>query len=100
MKDSSIATAVDRLRARYGADAFAIRDHWEADLFAIGIEALHEPGRLVYISTASAVHGHFDVSLEIPPRPADELPYTPAGEWASVDWPAVVMLVGEHLQLK
>ena len=100
MKDSSITLAVDQLRARFGADAFVIRDHWEADLFAIGIETPHEPGRLVYIATTEARPDRFDVSLELPPKGADELPYTSAGDWANVEWQEVVTLVGEHLGLE
>ena len=100
MKDRSIITLVGKLRARFGPDAFVIRDHWESDLCAIGIAALDEPTRLVHISTFGKPEGRYDVSLELPPVPGDDFPYTPAADRWDLDFEGLATLLGEHLGIE
>lgn len=98
VKDASILVAIDQLRARLGPDTFVIADHWD-DLFAVGLAAPAQPGRLVYISTFGKPPGRFDASLELPPAPASDLPYTPNGDRSDLDIAALVSLLREHLRL-
>ena len=100
MKDQAIITVVEMLRSRFGPEAFVIRDHWESDQCAIGLAARDEPDWLVYISTFGQSEGRYDASLELPPAPGDDFPYTPAGERWDLDFEELATLVGEHLGLK
>ncbi len=100
MKHASITAVVDRLRDRFGADAFRITDHWDADQCAIGLSAPDEPRRLVYICTFRKAPGRYDVSLELPPAAGDDSPYTPAGDRTDVDFEQLAAVVREHLGLR
>ena len=99
MKNASITEAIHELRARLGADAFTIADHWEADRYAIGLSAPADQGRLVYISTYGKLPGRFDASLELPPIAGRDLPYTPAGDIADLDIEALAALLREQLHV-
>ena len=98
-KDETIRSAVLQLRARLGANAFDVRDHWTDDQCAIGLSARNEPGRLIYISTFGRPPGRFDVAFELPPVEGSEHPYTPAGEQTDVDMERLVSLVATHLRV-
>ena len=100
MKDASIIEAIAELRRRLGKDAFVINDHWDADLCATGLASPREPDRLVYISTCGKAPGRYDLSLELPPAPGDELPYTPVGEAADIDIAELTRVVRTHLQVE
>ncbi|MCO6458610.1 MAG: hypothetical protein J5I93_25160 [Pirellulaceae bacterium] len=54
------------LISRIGLDqrGWMIRDHWEADLCAIGISSRSCPSRLVYVSTFDRQIGHYDYECE------------------------------------
>jgi hypothetical protein len=99
VKDESIGRALDELRLRLGPDAFVVRDHWSADLFATGIASSSDPDRLVYLSTFGTRPGRYHVSLELPSGEANPLPYTPAGEWTDVGVAELTALVRRHLHL-
>jgi len=47
-KEPAAREAVDRLRADLGDDAFAVCDHWEADLCAVGIAQPGAEATLAY----------------------------------------------------
>jgi hypothetical protein len=51
MKDPSLLAVLDRLNEDLGDEAFAIVDHWDADLCAVGVAKPSDHARLVYIST-------------------------------------------------
>ena len=99
MKDASITEAVAELPLRLGTDAFVIHDHWEADLCATGLASPRDPNRLVYISTFGKAPGRYDLSLELPPTPGAELPYSPAGEAVDVDIAELARMVRTHLEV-
>ncbi len=98
-KDQTIRSAVEQLRARFGSNAFDVRDHWTDDPCAIGLSARKEPGRLIYISTFGRPPGRFNVAFELPPADGSEHPYTPAGEQTDVDMERLASLVATHLRV-
>lgn len=67
-KDASIWQLVGELAGRLDAHQFQIIDHWDADLFAIGIGRADKPGRLVYVSTYQQPPGHYAFECEEPHR--------------------------------
>src|SRR3954465_13211172 len=78
-KDSSIDDLISALSAHFGAGAFDVVDHWEADLHAVGI-ARHDDHRvLAYVSTTAAPDDTYFVELELPTETGDEFPYSVAG---------------------
>jgi len=50
-KDTSIWTVIAHLATIFGGEMFQLVDHWDADLFAIGIGSAQDARRLMYIST-------------------------------------------------
>lgn len=60
-KDTSIVVLVRALRAEFGTSV-QIVDHWDADLFAIGITAISTTERLLYVSTYG---GNLSYQLEL-----------------------------------
>ncbi len=86
-KDQSIIRLLDGLTTRLGPRAFDVVDHWDGDWCAIGIARPDNHGVLVYISTYGEGDERCSVSLELPPRPGSDIPYTAAGNYdaASVD---------------
>ena len=99
MKDESITVAIARLRDRFGARAFCVVDHWDADPCAIGIAGPHEQDRLVYICTFGKALGRYDISLELPSTPGTDHPYTPAGDHTDLDFSELATIVARHLRL-
>jgi hypothetical protein len=63
-KDRSIWRLVAELAKRFDAHRFQIIDHWDADLFAIGIARTTEPRRLVYVSTYRQPAGSYSFQCE------------------------------------
>ncbi len=98
MKDETITNVLARLESDLGPGAFAVVDHWPADLMAVGIARRSDPGYLVYVSTLGCEPDCYHVELELPPKPNDDFPYTPAGEFASVDYAALLEIVKRHLE--
>jgi hypothetical protein len=61
-KDDSIVTLLERLDLQ--RRGWTIRDHWDADLCAIGVSSKPYPHRLVYVSTYGKAIGKFDYECE------------------------------------
>jgi hypothetical protein len=62
-KDRSILELLSWLRGQLG-DRFVVADHWEPDLFAIGISGTEKPTALAYISTYGRPEGHYFLDVE------------------------------------
>jgi len=97
-KDATIIELLDWLRERLG-DAFAINDHWEGNLCAIGISAPGNPAQLVYISTWRRPSGYYAVELESAPPPDSEMPYEEIGEFDFVSRDELLGIVKTHLRI-
>ena len=80
VKDKTILSLIDRLKALMGVDAFDVVDRWDADLCAIGIARPDNHHVLVYVSTYRQPAGNYEVFLELPPEPGSDDPYTPGDE--------------------
>jgi hypothetical protein len=65
-KDTSIWTLVAKLAATVGGDSFQLVDHWDADLFAVGIADVSDDRRLVYVSTFGKPSGFLAYDCEEP----------------------------------
>jgi hypothetical protein len=77
------------LRARIGAYALPVAEHWDDEVVAVG---RMEPGgvpRLVFVALAPRGQARFDVTLE--PGP---------GHFVAVDVDGVEQLVRQHLGLR
>lgn len=62
-KDDSIIYVVDYLLKRFGATEILVKDHWDADLCAIGLT--DKSGQyLIYISTYGRNKNKYFISLE------------------------------------
>ena len=101
VKDQTIHELLRRLRDRFGDDAVAVEDHWEADLFAVGISRPTEPGVLAYISTWTLPTTGYYVDLETPVMPQDDDgPHSRVvGHYSGPDFEQVAHLVAGHLGL-
>ena len=100
MKDRSILDVIARLRERLGHATFEVTDHWVSDPFATGVSQPGVPGQLVYISTFNRLPGHYEVTLEAPPRISDELPFESKSDWLEVDFEMLVDTVAQHLHVE
>ena len=96
----SIDAVLDRLRSRFGSEAFRITEQWDADVCAIGIARPGEPCRLVYVSTCELPEGRYDVSLEETVGPEPDAACTPAGHFRGLTFDALAALVARHLRLE
>jgi hypothetical protein len=83
-KDAEIRNVLSWLSNRFGPN-FLVVDNWEADRYAIGVAAIHDPKRLVYISSWGRPTGHYSVELETAPTQGSEIPYTSVGKFDNVD---------------
>jgi hypothetical protein len=84
-KDQTIHDLLAKLRERFGKDAFDVVDHWETDLFAVGIARRDNNGVLAYVSTCGIQNGGYYLELELPPGTADDMPYQFAGRQDGID---------------
>ena len=71
-------------------------DHWESDLCALGIAALHDPRRLVYVSTFNMPPGLFSYECEVGVGPNME-EYTTTGYDNNVTYEELVGAIKQHL---
>jgi len=96
-KDKSITDVVRHLTDKFGAHAIKIKDHWDADLCAIG---LTDPSEryLIYISTRGKKKHRYAVALENPSTLPD-LPYEPGEDFDDVDLPQLEEQVARHLRI-
>ena len=99
-KDGTITNVLARLESDLGPGAFVLTDHWPDDLMAVGIAYPSDPGHLVYISTLGCEPDCYHVELELPPKPNDDFPYTSAGEFAPLDYAALLEIVRTHLEVR
>jgi hypothetical protein len=97
-KDPTILAALERLRSRFGSDAFVIADHWEADLCAVGIASPRDPGVLAYISCDAEHPGHFGYELELPAAPGDDFPYQVARRGSGLSFDELADVIARHLK--
>jgi hypothetical protein len=85
-KCEEIRSVVAHLEAALGP-AIAIADNWTEDAAAIGISSASLSGRLAYISTDVRAPCFAWVSIELPPAPGSDLPYSggPSFDVGSLD---------------
>jgi hypothetical protein len=90
--------SIDALVARLGLPArgWVVVDHWEGDLYAIGIASAQEPARLVYVSTFGNLNETFDYECELPPTSSEEL-YRVAREGKGVSFEELLKVMVSHL---
>ncbi|HQV74168.1 MAG TPA: hypothetical protein PLE78_01650 [Flavobacteriales bacterium] len=63
VKDRTIHELLKHLTDKFGVDSFIVRDHWDADLCAIGIENVN--GKyLLYLNSYGRPRHHFYLDLE------------------------------------
>lgn len=96
-KALSILAVVNRLVAHFGNEAITVRDFWEADLCAIGISKPTSDRPLAYISTFGKSPGRYFLSLESPPAPGSEVPFSPAGDYDDIVFEQLVEHISKHL---
>jgi len=95
-KDRSIWHLVHELDLR--RRGWEIHDHWEADLFAIGVASLSSNRRLVYISTWKMPEGRFYYECELLPEGAEsDTDYIIVDESEDVDIPDLLAAMERHL---
>ena len=95
-KDERIKFIVNYLVDKFGESSFKLKDHWDADLTAIGLTD-NEEKYLIYISSYG--ENDFYVSLENL-TDGDERPYEPAGDFDNVDLMGLEKIFIEHLRIK
>jgi len=61
-KDSSISNFISSLEL--DRRQWEVMDHWQADLFAVGVKTLLDDSRLVYVCTFGKHAGTFDYQCE------------------------------------
>lgn len=94
IKDESLLALLDRLQL--AAKEWAVVDHWEADLCAVGIAHRDDPRRLVYVSTWNKPAGRYYIECETP-RGDDPTDY-PSHEIEDADFGALVSAMEAHLR--
>jgi hypothetical protein len=72
MKDKSVTDIVQWLEENLHQGLLTV-DHWDADMFAVGIAQSGNPTELVYISTWNLSPGRFFVELEGAPCAGSDL---------------------------
>ena len=94
-KDQRIKSTVRYLADKYGSNNFKIKDHWDADLSAIGLTD-NEEKYLVYIRIYN--DNCFYVALENL-KTIGELPYEPVGDFNDLDLKELEKIFTQHLRL-
>jgi hypothetical protein len=96
-KDGRLKSMLSKIERRLGPDAFQVVDHWQADLWAVGIAHPNDEHLLAYIA-ADLPDDRYFVELETLPAPGSELPYAVAGRFQSVSFDELVEPVAAHLR--
>jgi hypothetical protein len=93
-KDRTIRELLKKLDLR--SRGWAVVDHWEADLCAIGIAKSSDPLRLIYVSTFGKAPGHYyyDCDVLSADDPGDDR--TVASE-SDVEFDVVLKAAEQHL---
>ena len=97
-KDTTIKTIVRHLQNKFGADNIVIKDHWDADNFAIGLTSKQNTN-IVYISTYMKRNNEYFVELESPAEIENE-EYKNCGDFDNINADKVEEIVRTHLNLK
>ena len=95
-KDASIWRLLGELADRLDAHGFQVVDHWDADLFSIGIARVDAPERLVYVSTYRQPAGRYAYECE---EPDGEQEYEVTGRADGVILDHLVEIIRAHLSL-
>lgn len=95
-KDASIWRLLSELVDQLDAHEFQVIDHWDADLYAIGLSRADQPERLVYISTYRKSPGHYSYECETP-HPDEEYKVTERAD--DVNLEQLVKVIRQHLSL-
>ena len=93
-KDQSIADLLDRLELK--ERGWCIRDHWEADLCAIGISNSSSSDRLVYVSTFGLTAGRYNCECE-QRNTQSSLGYETVHEGQNITFDELVVVLERHL---
>ena len=96
-KHESIRSIVRELSAHMGEDSFKIVDNWDADLVAVGVCSMHEPGMAAYISTWDRPPGRCYLELEWPAENSADLPYGKTEEFENVSCSEAVSISAKHI---
>jgi len=97
-KDNSIKDIVKHLQEKFGVDNIVVKDHWDADNFAIGLTNKDDKN-LVYISTYKKKNNEFFVELESLAESENE-EYKNCGNFDNINIESVGEIVRTHLSLK
>lgn len=76
-----------------------ITDHWEGDLFAVGISSPDDPSQLVYILTFGRPAGRYAVELESAPVAGSDLPFRSIAKFDLVSREELLTIVKDHFQI-
>jgi hypothetical protein len=97
-KDMAIKELLRWLHQQLG-NRFAVTDHWEDDLCAIGISSPEDPPQLVYILSFGQPARQHKVELESAPFPGSDLPFRTVGRFELVRRENLLAIIKDHLQL-
>jgi hypothetical protein len=89
-KDTSIWSVIAHLATNFGGDNFQLVDHWDADLFSVGIASVNDQRRLVYLSTFEKEPGRLAYECESADGGVGE-------RSESTDLPTLLQVVERHL---
>jgi len=95
-KDRSIWIFLGELAKRVNSQQYQVVDHWDADLFAVGVAAPDESRRLVYVSTYRQEQGRYVVECEVP---GEEQGYRVPSRGDGVPFDEVVAMILRHLSI-
>ncbi len=95
-KHETILSLIDKLKSRMGDDAFDVVDHWDADLFAVGIAKPDDHDVLAYVCTYGRAVDNYFVSLELPPELDSDLPYRNAGDFEVQTFDELIEIILDH----
>ena len=97
-KDPSIQEVLGMVAEAFGTEGWTVMDHWEPDMFAMGIARADDPARLVYVSTWRRMPGRYFYECETPP--ATEEPRRAESSEEYVDSVRLLEVIGRHLRLR
>ena len=98
VKDKTILSLIDRLKALMGVDAFDVVDRWDADLCAIGIARPDNHQLLVYVSVPTTRRQLRGFPRSPPPEPGSDDPYTPGDELQVQGFDKLVEIIERHFR--
>ena len=64
-KHASIWAFLGGLSERVDYEHYQVIDNWDADLYAVGVAAVHDPAQLVYICTFAQPLGRYTYECEV-----------------------------------